>query len=252
MDQQTKDFLSQSFDLPHDVVQLPTGGIFYKNKQKSVKMGYLTANDENLILSSFQRRNENTILTLIRNKLYEQDLRPGDLLEEDIHALLIFLRNSSFGPEYSVTITDPKTFKPFDVTITLDELNIKQGNIKPNSDGCFELTLPKSQSNVKIRPLTYGEASEIDTQVDLYPQGRVAPVVQWKLSRQIVELNGSQEKSKIGEFIEQMPIADSKYIKNFLRDNVPSLDLTKRVQAPSGEMVNVSIAFGVEFFRPFI
>jgi len=252
MDQQTKDILNQSFDLPHDVVQLPTGGIFYKNKQKSVKMGYLTANDENLILSSFQRRNENSILTLIRNKLYEHDLRPGDLLEEDIHALLIFLRNSSFGPEYTVTITDPKTFKPFETTIVLDELNIKQTYNKPNSDGHFEITLPKSQANVKIRPLTYGEINDIDTQVEQYPQGRVAPLVQWKLGKQIVELNGSSDRAKIGEFIEQMPIADSKYIKNFLRDNVPSLDLTKIVQAPSGELVNVNIAFGVEFFRPFI
>ena len=28
----------ENFSLPHDVVQLPTGGIFYKHKKKSLKV----------------------------------------------------------------------------------------------------------------------------------------------------------------------------------------------------------------------
>jgi len=45
---------------------------------------------------------------------------------------------------------------------------------------------------------------------------------------------------------------DSKHIKKFMSENEPGLDLTKEVIAPSGEKVMVDIAFGVEFFRPFI
>jgi len=37
-----------NFNLPHDVVPLPSQGLFYANKKKSVKVGYLTAQDENL------------------------------------------------------------------------------------------------------------------------------------------------------------------------------------------------------------
>jgi hypothetical protein len=48
-----------------------------------------------------------------------------------------------------------------------------------------------------------------------------------------------------------MPIMDSKYIRTFLRENIPSLDLKKQVKTPSGEIVNFNITFGVEFFRPF-
>jgi hypothetical protein len=43
MDTQTKDYSQQNFTLPHDVVLLPSEGIFYKNKKKSIKGGYLTA-----------------------------------------------------------------------------------------------------------------------------------------------------------------------------------------------------------------
>ena len=31
------DIATSNFSLPHDVIQLPTGGIFYKNKKKSPK-----------------------------------------------------------------------------------------------------------------------------------------------------------------------------------------------------------------------
>ena len=42
------------------------------------------------------------------------------------------------------------------------------------------------------------------------------------------------------------------YIRNFIKDNQPSLDLSKTILAPSGEKVVIDITFGVEFFRPFL
>ena len=48
----TVNYEQMNFNLPHDVIQLPSGGIFYKSKKKSIKVGYLTAQDENL-LSNF-------------------------------------------------------------------------------------------------------------------------------------------------------------------------------------------------------
>ena len=35
----------ENFSLPHDVVKLPSGGLYYKSKKKSMKVGYLTAAD---------------------------------------------------------------------------------------------------------------------------------------------------------------------------------------------------------------
>jgi hypothetical protein len=71
------------------------------------------------------------------------------------------------------------------------------------------------------------------------------------LIKNIVELNGSNDRVKISTFVEQMPIKDSKFIRNFLIENEPRLDLSKEIIAPSGEKAVVNIAFGVEFFRPF-
>lgn len=242
---------TDNFNLPHDVVPLPSGGIFYKNKKKSVKVGYLTANDENLILGAIGNPNMNIITSLIRAKLYETDVKPDDLLQGDVEAILIFLRNTSFGSEYSLSLIDPVTKKNFETTITLDELNIKRPSAKPDDNGVFNIKLPKSEVNVQIRPLTFGEMTEIDKMIDNYPANLIAPRVTWRLMKQIVSVNGETDKEKISQMINNLPIMDSKFIKTFIQENEPSLDLKRTVRAPSGELVNFEITFGVDFFRPF-
>ena len=133
----------------------------------------------------------------------------------------------------------------------MDELNIKQIKNEPDQEGLFTTNLPKSNTTIKIKPLTLRESLEIEDILDKYPQGRIPPIITLKLNKHIVELNGSRDKGDIAKFIDTMPITDSKYIRSFIYENEPRLDLIKEVIAPSGEKAIVNIAFGVEFFRPF-
>ena len=246
MDNQARDYGQENFTLPHDVVQLPSQGVFYKNKKKSIKVGYLTASDENILMGG---ANDLTT-TLLRSKIYEPDIKVEDLLEGDVEAILIFLRNTGFGPEITLTVTDPETRKQFKTNVMLDQLNVISGQ-KPNEDGTFTVLLPKSQSTVKLRPLNYGEIIELSKLAESYPQGRVVPKVTWRLQKEIVEVDGSTDKSTIAKFVESMPIADSKFIKSFMNENEPRLDMTKTILAPSGEKLTVNVGFGADFFRPF-
>ena len=254
MEQDSYSAGQEDFNLPHDVIQLPSGGIFYKSKRKTVKIGYLTAVDENIIAEADFKKSiqESIILPILRNKLYERDLRPEELVDGDIEAILLFLRNTSFGPEYAITVVDPATEEKFQATILLDELNIKKSKNTPNEEGLFETTLPVSNKVVKLKVLTIADKVEIERVIRSYPSERTAPSITTRLLQMIVELEGERDKGKIAIFIQQMPIGDSKYIRRFMGDNEPRLDLKKEVIAPSGEKVMVDIAFGVEFFRPFL
>lgn len=251
MEQEVLNYGQMNFNLPHDVVSLPSGGIFYKNKKKAVKVGYLTASDENIILNTSQSNRESVVLSLLRNKLYETDLKPDELLTGDVEAILIFLRNTAFGPDYEVNLTDPHTGRKFNYTLVLDELNIRKTEYKPNEEGLFVVKLPKSGNEVKLKPMSLADSLEIEKLVDTYPSNRVAPKVTWKLNKQIVSVDGESDKGVIAKYIETMPIMDSKFVRNFLNENEPRLELQKEVTAPSGEKVIVDITFGVEFFRPF-
>ena len=238
-----------SFNLPHDVVPLPSKGKFYINKKKSVKVGYLTASDENILLA--QNNRDNLMINLLRSKIYEPDIRPEDLLNGDVEAIMIFLRNTSFGPEYVVKATDPETNKEFTSTILLTELYNKETEVEPNEEGLLETKLPKSGAFVKLKPLTLGDNNEIDKMVDAYPAGRIAPRQTIKLSKMIVEIDGSRDRESITKFVDSMPIMDSKHIRMFMFENEPRLELTQTIIAPSGKEVVADILFGVEFFRPF-
>jgi hypothetical protein len=251
MEQNLIDAGQQNFTLPHDVVTLPSKGVFYKNKKSSVKVGYLNASDENILVSGGQLGRENIIMTLLRNKVYEHDLKPEELVEGDIEAILLFLRNTSFGPEYSVNLIDPKTDKIFNHIEIIDEMMYKKVDSQPDSDGLFSAKLPRTGVTVKLKPLTMGDTMELDRMESQYPAGLVIPKITWRLNKMIQSIDGNSDRGVISQFVETMPILDSKFVREFIKKNNPGLELTRYAIAPSGERVTFDVTFGVEFFRPF-
>ena len=247
---QSAQYGQMDFNLPHDVVSLPSKGIFYKPKKESLKVGFLTAADENLLMSQNIPK-EGLINTLLRNKIYEPGFDVMQLIDVDVQAILIFLRNTSFGSEYDFSVVDPVNNKRFDTTILLDELNYQPMKHQPNDDGLFEFMLPKTKTNVKCKILNIGETNELDKLQESYPQGMVAPVITKRLEKQIVEYNGTRDKGEIAQVINTMMIRDSKHIRKFLDDNEPKLDMERVVITPSGDRLTVNVGFGVDFFRPF-
>lgn len=246
MEDRTKEYSQMNFTLPHDVVPLPSQGLFYKNKKKSLKVGYLTAQDENILMGGA----DDSILNLLRNKIYEPDIRVDELLEGDIEAIMIFLRNTSFGTDLTLNLTDPTTKKNFQYVVSLERLSVIEGE-KPSDDGTFTVKLPRSGATVKLKPLTYGEVLELDKIANTYPMGRPAPKVTMRLNKQIVEVDGSVDRGEIAKFVEQLPIMDSKFIKKFMSENEPRLDMSRTITTPSGESLIINVGFGVDFFRPF-
>jgi hypothetical protein len=115
----------------------------------------------------------------------------------------------------------------------------------------FSVNLPKSNDTVKFKLLTYGEKITLEKELDTYPSGIVPPTITRKLEASVISINGNDSRENIVKYIQQMPIMDSQVLRHTIRDCEPRFDLSKTVKAPSGEMVNVSINFGLEFFRPF-
>jgi hypothetical protein len=88
---------------------------------------------------------------------------------------------------------------------------------------------------------------------DTYPKGRVAPKVTWRLMKQIVfNVEGDSTEQTKAKFIEGLPIMDSKYIRNFILENEPSIDLRKTLLAPSGEKVEVNYHLRGRVFSGFL
>ena len=134
-----------------DIIPLPSKGEGYKDKIAKAAVAFLTAYDENMIISPNLYRDNLILDYLLQEKLLSKEIDPMDLLEGDRDAIILFLRTNGYGPEYPITATDEATGKEFDTVVDLSKLNYKEFNLKGDSNGWFSFTLPVSKKEVKFR-----------------------------------------------------------------------------------------------------
>jgi hypothetical protein len=237
--------------IAYDVVELPSKGIHYTNNKKSVRVAYLTASDENILSAPNLIANNGVINELLKRKVLDRDLQVEDIVDEDRQAILIFLRNTGFGSTYNLTVNDPKTDQPFAVEVDLSSLKIKDFNLKEDINGEYPYYMGKSKINVTFKFLTQKQEKEIDSIRDTWNGNGVPPIVTKQLEFMIKSVEGNKDPMNIRNFIETLPIKDSQDFRKFVKENKPGLDLTQQVTTPSGEIIQVEIGFGLEFFRPF-
>ena len=237
--------------IAYDVVTLPSQGIYYSNNKKSVRVAYLTAADENILSAPNLIQTDSVIDELLKRKILDKDLDIDDLVMEDRQAILIFLRNTAFGSEYTYNIVDPKTNENFQSKIDLSVLKTKEFNLKPVENKEYSYYMEVSKVNITFSFLTNRQEIELSKIRNSATQGAIAPVSTKRLEMMIQSINGNRDKLQIYEFIQNMPIKDSHSFKKFVAENKPGLDLTVNITTPSGEVVPVTVDFGVEFFRPF-
>ena len=236
--------------LPYDVVTLPSEGIFTNNK-KSLKVTYLNASDENLLSSQALLGSGKLVDTLIDRKILDKDITAEQLPDCDKEAILIFLRNTAFGSQYTITLVDKKTKEPFETNIDLSVLKTKDINVQLDEKNEFEFYLEKSQKKVKLGFLSPEDEKYLKELDAKYKNDPTTPYMTKQLERMIKEIDGVRDRMTIAQAIQTMPIRDSQHIRKIVRDNAPSLDLTIAVQTPSNETMDFTISLGVEFFRPF-
>ena len=236
--------------IAYDVVQLPSQGVHYANAKKSLRIAYLTASDENILMSPNLIQSETVVDELLKRKILDKDINFDEIVEEDKQAILIFLRNTAFGTEYTTTLTDPSTKKSFETVIDLSVLKVKEFKLESDSNGEYTYNLPVSKKNVTFKFLTNNQEKELQNIKD-NSGTNVIPINTKKLEMMIKSVDGQRDQMVIYQFIQNLPIKDSQEFKKFVSENKPGLDLIVDVIAPSGEKVPVLVDFGVEFFRPF-
>jgi hypothetical protein len=238
-------------NIAYDVVELPSRGIHYANNKKSVRVSYLTASDENVLSSPNLALTNSIFDELLKRKVIDKDISVDDMVDEDKEAVLIFLRNTAFGSEYTVLLKDPKTNEEFKATVDLSALNFKEFNLVPDANGEYTYYMEKSKVSITFKFLNKKQEKELKDIETNYKGAGVAPIVTKELEKLIKSVNGNKDPMFIYNFIDKLPIKDSQDFRKYVNLNKPGLDLSRTVKAPSGEEVKFIIGFGVEFFRPF-
>ena len=145
----------------YDVISLPSNGECYKNKIGRIPVSYLTAYDENIITSPNLYRDGLVIDYLLKNKIVNKDINVEELVSGDVDAIVLFLRATSYGVDFPVSVTDPDTGENIETTVDLSKIKTKEFKLKGDENGHFSYTLPKSGVEVKFKYLTRKEENDL-------------------------------------------------------------------------------------------
>jgi len=240
----------------HDVITLPSEGLFYKNKKESVKVSYLTASDENVLTSPNLIQSGKVLEVLLDRKVMDKDLRPKDMLACDRNAILFWLRATGYGEMYTVELEDPKTGEIFETDIDISQFKNKEIMVTPDSNGEISFILPRSKKNIKYKYLTADEDEKItkedETRRKKMGSNAISELLTKKLEAQIMEIDGIRDKGQISAFVQNMMPLEASALRKFINENEPGLDTTINVEAPSGEFFFGELPITTKFLYPYV
>ena len=155
----------------YDVIQLPSNGQCYKNKMDRVPVAYLTAYDENIITSPNLYKDGLVIDFMLKNKIVNKEINPDDLVSGDVDAIILFLRATSYGPDFPIVVVDPETGEQIESVVDLSKLKPKEFKLIGDENGWFEFETPIKKDKIKFRYLTRKQEKQLQKLNELENNG---------------------------------------------------------------------------------
>jgi hypothetical protein len=236
-----------------DIIPLPSKGLLYPNKQEKLKVGFLTAADENILTNPNLMESGDFLEILFNRKILDPSIRYKDLNVGDRNAIMIWLRATAYGEMYPVDMIDPKDGETFKANIDLSKLKTVELNVTPDSNGLFDFTLPVSKKLIKFKLLTVGDIDDIEEHVDsikrTYGNHR-SDAITYTLSKEIIEVDGDRSVETINKFSNNMRAGDSKALRNYIDSIECGVDLSVTLGTPGGGSIDTFLPLNVGFFWP--
>ena len=160
--------------LKYDIIQLPSNGQCYRNKIDRVPVAFLTAYDENIITSPNLYKDGLVIDYLLKSKVVNSEINVEDLVSGDADAIILYLRATSYGPEFPIVVNDPDTGEQIDTTIDLTKLKPRDFKLVGDENGHFEYTTPILKDKIKFRYLTRKQERQLRQVTELEGYGTKA------------------------------------------------------------------------------
>lgn len=246
-------FIPEDLKTPYDILELPSQGILYKNKQKSVKVEYLTAMDESILTSPNISSGNRLISILLKRKVKDLGFDVEDLLEGDRTAIMIFLRATSFGEEYKQLVWDEKKYDYVEGIVDLSKLEQKKLTVKPDDKGEFEFTLPKTNKKITFTLLTGRDDESVELRNSEFEKRSgegVSNKILFRLEQQVKSIDGNRDKIMITNILQKLPIIDSRSLKKYIDEITPGINFNTVARIHGGESVNTFLRFNASFFWP--
>ena len=237
----------------YETIKLPSKGLFYKNGLKELDVEYMTSKDEDLLTTPSLIQSGSALPKLLKRKIKTKGVDVDQLLPGDKSAVILFLRTSSYGPDYTVEVQDPRTGKYFKDTVDLLELKVKEIKEVPDENMEFSFDLPRRKKTVKFRLLTSGEEVAIRKNADKIMEEYGEEFAEYstlKIKAAITSIDGNSDRNYINKFVDAMPVYDVARLKKKYNDVSPEFDMNYLFKTKDGYEFKAYLIIGSDFFFP--
>jgi len=217
-----------SLPVPTEIVELPSRGELYPpdhpwHNKSQVEIKLMTAKEEDILSNQAFMQNGSIFEKLITSVLTDGNVDSQSILSVDRNAILIAIRESGYGPDYSFNIACPScgdnNISEFDLTERVVATPEIDSEVTNTGRGTFLITLPKSKYQAEVRPLTGADELKISKNI------KSAFTVTSQLKRIIVSINGNSDSLFLDSAIENIPAFDSKYLRKLSESLLPSVKM---------------------------
>ena len=136
------DFSSVPSYVQYDVIPLPSKGQCYPINSPlrcgRVPVAYLTAADENIIASPNVYRDGKLLDIILDRKVLDKRIDVKELCSGDRDAIILWLRGTSYGEEFPVSVTNPNNGKQYNITINLSQFDYLDFVLEGDENGLFD------------------------------------------------------------------------------------------------------------------
>lgn len=261
---QKQDIVKDTFgwEVPVETVPLPSQGKVYSadsslHNKEMLEIKAMTAHEEDILMSTALIKQGKVLDALMSSCLIDKSIRPDELLNGDRNAIMIAIRITGYGSDYTVKTTCPNCGSRRPHTFDLGDLGIKRLVLNPvgGQGNIFEFELPVTKKTVHFKFLSGREEAEraliAERMKKVTGGGGLNRDVTSKLEHQVVSIDGTTDANAIRQFISKMPARDSRALRRFISEHEPGIDMNVEMNCTEcmhqGE---VALPIGANFFWP--
>lgn len=240
------------FKFPTEMVDLPSQGIVYPKDNPlssgKIEMKYMTAKEEDIITNQAYIQ-KGIVIDKLLEALVVSNVNIEDLIVGDKNALLVASRVLGYGSNYKFTYGGEE----YEVDLaTLENKKFDKSLYTPGENK-FTFQTPHGENLIEFQLIT----DKIEKKVDAELRGlkklnkNQSPEMSTRLKHVILSVDGNSDKKDIREFVDNYFLArDAKAMRDYILKIQPDVDFSFDRELPNGDIEEIDIPIGANFFFP--
>ena len=260
-----------TFVTPTEFVELPSRGLMYPeghplSGMDTLEIRHMTAKEEDILTSRSLLKSGKAIERMLANIIVNRAVKPADMLVGDKNALLIAARIDAYGADYTTTVQCPQCSEKTQHTFDLNDAPIQAAldlsqcddetileTVSVNEEtGNYIVKLPKSGWGVELRAFTGADENYVQHAIQQRKKSKMPEAtLSIQLRRMIAAVEGHTDPSTINQAVENLPAADSRYLRTMYQALMPNVDLKQDFTCEHCDAeLKMEVPFTTDFFWP--